>query len=120
MEFELKFAFGILLVFILTIALESHARDLSFKEKTVILNLEKTKNVFTFSLQSIDVSRLSLTQFLSYKVLKNSCRPLESLLGKISNENEDYKDQSNLLDTYMNACSQGTISLVDMYLENHQ
>ena len=116
----MKFVLTILFLFIVSFAFNSNARDLNLREKTSILNLSKTVRVGEFALSHIDPSSLSLSDYLSFKVLKNSCAPLNKQIEKISQENEEYDDQSGRLSTLMNICSQGIISLADLMIEyNH-
>ncbi|EQC46347.1 hypothetical protein [Bacteriovorax sp. Seq25_V] len=116
----MKFVLTILFLFIVSFAFNSNARDLTLKEKTAILNLSKTTRVAEFALSHIDASSLSLTDYLSYKVLKNSCTPLNKQIDKIGQETSEYEDQSARLSTLMNICSHGVISLTDLMIEyNH-
>lgn len=115
----MKFVFAILAIFIASIALDAKARELNLKEKMLILNLEKIEVVQNFALTQIDPKKLSIGDFLSYKILKNSCKPVFSLLEDIKNAPEDYKDQSTGISTYLNVCSQSVNSLVFMGLETN-
>ncbi|EQC50975.1 hypothetical protein [Bacteriovorax sp. DB6_IX] len=63
------------------------------------------------------VNELPLSQYLSYKVLKNSCRPVFSELQKIEHGTEELKDRSQKLSKLMNVCSQGVIGLTNLYIE---
>lgn len=90
------------------------ARELSFSEKTTLINYKKINFVKNHVIKKIIVDELSLGEFLSYKVLKNSCSPLDQLLEEINNADSEYDDQSKRLATLVSICSQGVIGLSEL------
>lgn len=114
----MKFVFVVLFIFIASIALEVNARELSFKEKAAILNVDKIYSVQEHTLLAIDPAKLPIADFLSYKILKNSCRPLEKLISDVKAKADDFEDQSAKLATLVNICAQSVVSLVYMDLEH--
>ena len=98
----------------------TEARELTFKESTLLINFDKINTVNKYSLKNIVVEELSLGEFLSYKVLKNSCRPLDELLAKIKNEADDFPEQDKVLAPLVSVCSQGVIGLVDLKIGQSQ
>ncbi|OIQ15931.1 MAG: hypothetical protein BM556_16685 [Bacteriovorax sp. MedPE-SWde] len=116
----MKVAFAILCLFFISFAFQSHARDLNIREKSVLLNFDKTVKVKTYVEHNISVSDLPLSQYLSYKVLKNSCRPVIASIAKIEGADEEYKDSSEKLASMMNVCSQGVIGLTNLYIDQQQ
>lgn len=115
----MKFALTILVIFIASIAFDSKARDLNVKERISILNLEQTHEVQSHALSQIDTRKLSVGDFLSYKILKNSCKPVDKLVEDIKTESDDFADKSANLAAYMSVCSQSVVSLVHMGLGNY-
>jgi hypothetical protein len=115
----MRVAFTILFIFLISFSIRSQARELSLKEKAALINLEKTINVKQYIEGSIPLPDLPLSEYLSYKVLKNSCSPLVSLLDKIQVEDESYKDQAKKLATLYGVCSHGVIGLTEIYI-NHK
>jgi len=113
----MKVAFAILCLFFISFAFQSHARELTIREKTALLNFDKTIKVKNYVESNIVVNELPLTQYLSYKVLKNTCRPVTSELVKIDNASDDLKDRSKTLVKMMSVCSQGVIGLTNLYIE---
>jgi hypothetical protein len=116
----MKVAFAILCLFFISFAFQSHARELTIREKTSLLNFDKTIKVKTYAENNIVVSDLPLSQYLSYKVLKNSCRPVVAELQKIENAGDELKDRSKNLSKMMNVCSQGVIGLTNLYIDQQR
>lgn len=106
----------ILCVFFISFAFQSNARELNIKEKTVLLNLDKTMSVKNYMEHHINVQDLALSDYLKLKVLKNSCNPLFTKVNKIENAPEDHKDQSSKLSTLLNICSQGVIGITNLFV----
>ncbi len=98
----------------ITLCLNLSARELTFSEKTTLINYKKINFVKNHVLSKIVVDELSLGEFLSYKVLKNSCSPLDQLLEEVNRADSEYDDQTKRLATLVSICSQGVIGLSEL------
>ncbi len=94
----------------------TQARELTFKEKTVLVNYKKITQVKTHIENKINVEDLSLGEFLSFKVLKNSCRALDDMTKLIDDKDESFTDQSQTLVPLVSICSQGVVGLTDLLI----
>ncbi|MBT3584350.1 MAG: hypothetical protein HN509_05570 [Halobacteriovoraceae bacterium] len=93
------------------------ARELTAGEKLVLTTLERTTKVRTYMQDNIRTEDLSFRQYLSFQLLKKSCLPLELTIAKIEKEETEYKDQSKFLLGLYTTCSEGTLSLSNLFIE---
>ena len=107
---------GFLISLSLLLSVSISARELTFSERSMLINYKKINHVKSHMLSKIIVDDLSLGEFLSYKVLQNSCKPLDDILNKISLEDVDFADQSERITTLVSVCSQGVIGLTELRL----
>lgn len=103
-------------VFVLFLLLTtvSNARELNQKESLVILTLQRTLEVKQYFQENIDVNQYNWQEYLEYRTLKSSCIPLELLLIYI-HESEGLEDKTKELATLYYACSEGTLSLAQLF-----
>ncbi len=95
----------------------SFGRDLNYQEKLALLTYKNTVSVKDFMVRRIDPQQLSIPDYLSFSILKKSCTPLNLLLRKIQNENEDFKDQSKMVRGFYQACAEGSLGLSAFYVK---
>jgi hypothetical protein len=114
----MRVALTILFVFLVSFAFHSEARDFTIREKALLINHKNSLKVREYMLGRISIVDLPLSEYLSYKVLKNSCSPLEHLIVKIQDADESFVDQSAKLATLSNVCAQGVIGLSKLYIDH--
>ena len=68
-----------------------------------------------FMEEQIDQSQLSWEEYFQFKIFQSSCGPLNLSLSYISNSEEDLEDQTKTLAVLYHACTEGTLSLAEMY-----
>ncbi|OUR97782.1 hypothetical protein A9Q84_06160 [Halobacteriovorax marinus] len=109
----MKFAFVIVFAFFVSIAARS--RDLSYKEKMSVLAVKNHLNLKDYFVGQIDPNTLPLKDYISFKVLEQSCVPVASALENISEAEEELKDQSKKLRVFYEGCMEGTLGLGYLY-----
>ena len=95
---------GFLISLSLLLSVSISARELTFSERSMLINYKKINHVKSHMLSKIIVDDLSLGEFLSYKVLQNSCKPLDDILNmksKLKKLNPD-NDKDNYSKIYGN------------------
>ena len=95
----------------------SIARELNYKEKSVFFNYQDAKFVRAYLLKKIDIDKLSLSDYLSFKVLEKSCSLVERKVRQIKRKNQSYKDQSNALSKLVNICDSSVVSLTKLLIK---
>ncbi|MBT6325618.1 MAG: hypothetical protein HOJ35_06590 [Bdellovibrionales bacterium] len=103
-------------IFVLFILLSTgaNARELNDKESLITITLHRTLEVKQYFQENIDVNQYNWQEYLEYRTLKASCIPLELLL-KFIYESDDLEDKSKELATLYYACSEGTLSLAQLF-----
>jgi benzoyl-CoA reductase/2-hydroxyglutaryl-CoA dehydratase subunit BcrC/BadD/HgdB len=91
------------------------SRELTYKERMSVLSVKKHLQLKSYLLEQIDPQSLPLKDYISYKVLKESCTPMSSALGKIEAADEDLEDQSKKLRVLYEGCMEGTLGLGHLY-----
>lgn len=109
----MKFAFLIVSVFFISMAARS--RELSYKEKMSVLAIKKHLVLKDYFVEQIDPQSLPLNEYISFKVLKQSCVPVSSALEKIAQSDDELADQSKKLRVFYEGCMEGTLGLGSMY-----
>ncbi len=112
----MKIAF--VLVFAFFISMAARSRDLTYKERMAVLASKNHIELNTFFVDQIDPQGLPLNEYISYNVLKKSCSPLTSFLGKIDRDEDELKDQSLKLRVLYEGCMEGTLALGHLYQKN--
>ncbi len=115
MLFKTKFFITVLLALSFSVS----ARDLTVQERLVLSTYERTEEVFNFAIDHIDTSLLSWSERLSFSFLRRSCRSLEQKIEQILRADNDYPDQSSSLSRRYLACSEGTLSLTKMFIDQY-
>lgn len=85
-------------------------------ERAIFNQYEKTQEVFRYSIEQIDTSRLSWGEWAQYQVLRRSCRLVEAKFDQIQEAPDDFPNQYQNLGGLYAACSEGTLSLVRLYI----
>jgi hypothetical protein len=93
------------------------SRELNYQEKAATLTHPKAIKVKDYMEQNIDQRQLSIPEFVSFNILKRSCLPVDGLIKKIQNEDEEYPDQSKLLISLGHLCSEGALGLTALYVD---
>jgi hypothetical protein len=109
----MKIAAMIVCAFFLSMAVR--ARDLTYKERMSVLSVKKHINLKTYLLDQIDPQSLPIKDYISYKVLKESCTPVSSTLLKIEEADDDLRDQSKKLRILYEGCMEGTLGLGHLF-----
>jgi hypothetical protein len=109
----MKFAFLIVSVFFISMAARS--RELSYKEKMSVLAIKKHLVLKDYFVDQIDPQALPLNEYISFKVLEQSCTPVSQALEKIGQGDEEMRDQSKKLRLFYEGCMEGTLGLGSMY-----
>ena len=91
------------------------ARELTYKERMSVLSVTKHIKLKSFLLEEIDPQSLSLKDYITYKVLKESCSPVSSTLSKIEEAEDDLRDQSKRLRIFYEGCMEGTLGLGHLF-----
>lgn len=114
MEIKMKLALIILGLFFLSLTVRS--RELTFSEKTVLLNHEKSLSVKTFMENRIVKSKLSMRDYIGFLALRKSCDPINLMIKFVENQKDDFEDQSKKMIPLTTACEKGTISMGHLYI----
>jgi len=93
----------------------ARSRELSYKERMSVLAVKNHLVLKEYFVEQIDPQALPLNEYISFKVLKQSCSPVSNTLEKISHADDEFKDQSKKLRVYYEACMEGTLGLGSMY-----
>ena len=91
------------------------ARELTYKERVSTLSSKKHINFKNYLVEQIDPQGLPIKDYISYKVLKESCTPLSIALSKIEQADEELEDQSRKLRVFYEGCMEGTLGLGHLY-----
>lgn len=113
----MRLAFFIVCLFFLTVAIQAYARDLSLKERAALMHFDKNEKVMDELISQIDSPELSIPDYLSYQVNKNSCLPVKKLREHVLGADEDYKDQTLNLSRLNSVCTQGIVGLTSLYFK---
>lgn len=95
---------------------QSLARDLTHRERVVLLGHERTLNILQFTLENIDPSQLSRREWLRFQGLSQGCRPLNAKISAIKRQDDDYPDQSRQLVLLNTACQESVLALTSLYI----
>lgn len=104
-----------MLMFLLLLCSSVNSRELNDTEKLVISSLSRTSDVKMFMENNIKKEQLSWEEFFQFKIYQASCTPLDLALYYIKNSAEELEDQTKKLALLYHGCSEGTLSLADMY-----
>ena len=116
-EIVMRLSLILLALFFASFALQSQSRELSYKEKSLLISQHKTTSVKDFMIKNLEEADLPLRDFIILKILKKSCSPLGLLLEKIKGEKSDFPDQTEKLAPLVLTCAKGTIGLTSLYIQ---
>jgi hypothetical protein len=110
----MKLSFIILCFFFLAFNLQS--RELSYKERLIVLNAKKTIEVKNHMQDKIRPADLPIRTYLSFQLMKKGCIPFKTITNDILESSDDTAEQTEKLYAAYNACSESTIGLTHIYI----
>jgi gamma-glutamyl phosphate reductase len=95
------------------------ARELNYQEKLVTMTLERNLTLNRFMVENIATQELSLTDYLSFQLMKKACLPLELAIEHVKKAPSNHPDQSVDFAKYYAVCSEGALGLSALYVRQH-